>query len=52
MDDGIGEYYARIDREKQAAWEKVREAEAEVPRDEKKIKKLQEAAHWAGYTGD
>lgn len=50
--DPIGEYYDRIDKQKHAAWEKVRQAEAESPRDEAKIRRLREEAHWAGYTGD
>ena len=49
--DGIGEYYDRIEKRRQAAnaelvTARIRNADA------KTIRKLEEKAHWAGYTGD
>jgi hypothetical protein len=51
-DDRIGEWYAKKERERHAAYELVRQAEAETPRDEAKIKRLRRAALNAGYVGD
>lgn len=50
-DQSIGEYYERIRLERDAAWQKVRDARARnAPREE--IQELEEKALEAGYTGD